>query len=80
MRLSFGCGAFYCCDPHGFVRQHHFGEATPPSEIADQPRLAKFGVGGSWPREMTTGELAAVIHCYPTQMDVIQRAAAEAAG
>jgi hypothetical protein len=42
--------------------------------------LAKFGVGGSWPREMTTGELAAVIHCYPTQMDVIQRAAAEAAG
>ena len=42
--------------------------------------LAKFGVGGSWLREMTTGEPAAVIHCYPAQMDVIQRAAAEAAG
>jgi hypothetical protein len=81
MRLPFGCGALYCCDPHGSVRQHHFGEATPDlSEIADQPMLAKFGVGGPWPRKMTTGELAAVIHCYPTQMEVIQRAPAEAAG
>jgi hypothetical protein len=42
--------------------------------------LAKFGVGGPWPRKMTTGELAAVIHGYPTQMEVIQRAPAEAAG
>jgi hypothetical protein len=67
MRLPFGCGALYCCDLHGSVRQH-------------QPMLAKFGVGGSWPRKMTTGELAAVIHCYPTQMEVIQRAPAEAAG
>ena len=67
LRLPFGCGALYCCDPHGSVRQH-------------QPMLAKFGVGGSWLREMTTGEPAAVIHCYPAQMDVIQRAAAEAAG
>jgi hypothetical protein len=41
---------------HGSVRQHHFGEATPGSEIADQPMLAKFGVGGPWPRKMTTGE------------------------
>ena len=51
-----------------------------PREIADQPKLAKFGVGGPWSRNMTTGELAAVIHCYPTQMEVIQRAPAEAAG
>jgi hypothetical protein len=65
---------------HGSVRQHHFGEATPGSEIADQPMLAKLGVGGPSPRNMTTGELAAVIHCYPTQMEVIQRAPAEAAG
>jgi len=80
MRLNFGCGALYCCDPHGSVRQHHFGEATPdPSEIADQPMLAKFGVGGPWPRKMTTGELAAVIHCYHA-VEVIQRAPAEAAG
>jgi hypothetical protein len=63
------------------VRQHHFGEATPdPSEIGDQPMLAKFGVGGPRPRKMTTGEQVAVIHCYPTQMEVIQRAPAAAAG
>ena len=41
--------------------------------------LAKFGVGGPWPRKMTTGELAAVIHCYHA-VEVIQRAPAEAAG
>jgi len=28
-------------------------------------------------RKMTPGELAAVIHCYPTQVEAIQRAAAE---
>jgi hypothetical protein len=66
MRLPFGCGAPYCCDPLGSVLQHRFGAATPDrSEIADQPVLAKFGV---------------VIHCYPTHMEVIQRAPAEAAG
>jgi hypothetical protein len=49
MRPSFGCGALYCCDPHGSVRQHHFGNATPDSsEIADQPMLATFGVSGPW--------------------------------
>src|SRR5262249_36647876 len=41
---------------------------------------SNYRVGGPWPRKMTTGELAAVIHCYPTQMEVIQRAPAEAAG
>ena len=31
-------------------------------------------------QKMTPGELAAVIHCYPTQVEAIQRAAAEPAG
>jgi|ERR1051325_10647782 hypothetical protein len=70
MRPSFDCGALYCCDPHRSVREDHFGNTTPDSsEIADQPVLAKFGVGGPWPRKMTTAEPAAVIHCYPTQME-----------
>jgi hypothetical protein len=34
--------------------------------------VAKFGVGGPWPRKTTTAELAAVIHCYPTQMEVYE--------
>ena len=31
-------------------------------------------------QKMTPGELAAVIHCYPTQGEAIQRAAAQPAG
>ena len=31
-------------------------------------------------QKMTPGELAAVIHCYPTQVEAIQRAAAQPAG
>lgn len=31
-------------------------------------------------RGMTPGELAAVIHCYPTQVEALQRAAAQPAG
>jgi hypothetical protein len=52
----FRCGALYCCDAR--IRSSaSLREATPdPSEIADQPMLAKFGVGGPWPRKMTTGE------------------------
>jgi hypothetical protein len=31
-------------------------------------------------QKMTPAELAAVIHCYPTQVEAIQRSAAEPAG
>ena len=45
----------------------HAGESVPLLTLAVAQR-------------MTPGELAAVIHCYPTQVEAIQRAAAQPAG